>query len=354
MKLNSFFKKENYAIKKITEKLLILFIEKKGTFEEVFYTLHKRPRLSEMVRRNSVIVYPKEKIFIVMQGPIMYKDNFTFETLKLYKKMYVGVEIILSTWEGENSALVKKIKDLGVIVIENKKPLFGGHHNINFQIESSKNGLIEAKRMGAEFAVKLRTDQRMYNPDSLNLFLMLHYQYPVDKRTKQKGRLFSINIGVMKYRLYCVGDMMFFGQIDEMLIYWSCPYDTRTLPAVSNKLTTLEVSKMLIAETYLTVKYLERIGHKIQWTPEDSWGVYGKYFCILDHSLFDMFWNKHNSYTEYKSRFYTMNHNWELISYADWLAIYTGRAIDMTQPLSFRKIHEGCSLEGPDTFIAHE
>lgn len=354
MKLSSFFRKENYSVRKITDKVLVFFLNKKGQHEGVFYTTHKRPRYSDMVKRNSVIVVPKEKITIVMQGPIMTKDDFTFETLKLYKKMYVGVNIILSTWKNEDGATIKKIKGLGVTVLENEKPQFYGHHNINLQIKSSENGILEAKKQGAEFVLKVRTDQRMYNPDSINLFLMLHYQYPPDKNTNQKGRLFSINIGVMKYRLYCVGDMMFFGQIDEMLLYWSPPHDTRVLSSISQKLTTFEVSKMLVAETYLTVKYLERVGHKIKWTVEDSWDVYGKYFCIIDHPLFDMIWNKHNSHTEYKSRFYTMNHNYELITYADWLATYNGKQLNIDQLSKFYNISEGGSLENPNLFIAQE
>lgn len=353
MNLSTFFRKESYSLRKITDKALIFFLEKKGGWEGFFYTINKRPRYADEVRRNSVIVGQKEKVAMVMQGPVMVKDDFTFETLKLYKKMYHGVDIILSTWKNEDPLTIKKIKDLGVTVIENEKPSFYGHHNINLQIESSKNGLLEARRRGAEFAIKVRTDQRMYNPDNINLFLMLHYQYPPDQTTVQKGRLFSINIGVMKYRLYCVGDMMFFGHIDEILFYWSCPHDTRTL-TISPNLTTLEVSKLLIAETYLTVKYLERRGHKVQWTVEDSWQAYGKYFCIMDHAFFDMLWNKHNSHIEYKSRFYTMNHNYELISYADWLATYMNKPLNMEQLATFYKIREGGSLEKPNDFIAQE
>lgn len=353
MKLSSFFRKENYTVRKLTDKALVFFFEKKGKWEGFFYTMSRKPRSADMVRRNSVIVKPDEKIAIVMQGPIMTKDNFTFETLKLYKKMYNGIDIILSTWENEDPVAIKRIMDLGVIVIKNKKPAFAGPYNVNLQIESSKNGLLEAKRRGAEFAVKVRSDQRMYNPDSINLFLMLHYQYPPDQNSKQKGRLFSINIGVMKYRLYCVGDMMFFGQIDEMLIYWGCKYDMRNLVIPPN-LTTLEVSRLMIAETHLTISYLEKIGHNPLWTAEDSWSVYGKYFCIIDHPLFDLYWNKYSSYTEYKSRFYTMNHNYESLTYADWLAAYMGKPLNLEQLREFYNIREGGSLENPKDFIAQE
>lgn len=353
MKLSSFFRKENYSINKIIGKTLIYFLQKKGLRDGLFYTIHKRPRYSDAVKRKSTIISPNEKIAIVMQGPLVLKDNFTLETLKLYKKMYEGVDLILSTWKNEDKNTLDKIKELGITVIENNKPPFFGHHNVNLQIESSKNGLLEAKRRGAEFAVKLRSDQRMYNPDSINLFLFLHYQYPPDPTTKQKGRLFSINIGVMKYRLYCVGDMMFFGQIDEMLTYWSSEYDTRVLH-VKPGLTTFEVSKLMIAETYLTIKYLEKVGHRIGWTYEDSLEVYGKYFCIIDHSFFDMFWYKHNSYLEYKSRFYTMNHNYELISFADWLAIYFKKPLKIEQMKHFYKIREGGSLEDQEEYISEE
>lgn len=353
MKLSSLLRKENYSLQKIIGKALIYFLQKKGESDGLFYTIHKRPRLADSVNRNSTIVKPSEKIAIVMQGPLVTKDNFTFETLKLYKKIYEDVDIILSTWKNEDRDTLEQIKRLGVVVLENEKPSFPGHHNINMQIESSKNGLFEAKRRGAEFAVKLRSDQRIYNPDAINLFLFLHYQYPPDPSVKQKARLFSINIGVMKYRLYCVGDMLFFGQIDEMLTYWACEYDTRTLH-VTPGLTTSEVSKLMVAETYLTVKYLEKVGHEITWTYENSLEAYGKYFCIVDHAFFDLFWYKHNSYLEYKSRFYTMNHNYEPISFTDWLAFYLKKPIRIEQMRYFYEIKEGASLEEPTRVISEE
>lgn len=353
MKLSSLVRKENYSLQKIIGKALIYFLQKKGESDGLFYTLHKRPRYADRVKKRSIIIKPPERVAIVMQGPLALKDDFTFETLKLYKVMYEGVDLILSTWKGEDTETLNRIRNLGVVLIENEKPSFPGHHNINMQIVTSESGLLEAKRRGAQFGVKLRTDQRMYNPDSINLFILLHYQYPPDPTTKQKGRLFSINIGVMKHKLYSVGDMLFFGEIDEMLTYWACEHDTRTLHLEPN-LSTLEVSKLMLAETYLTVKYLEKAGHRLLWTAEDSLHAYGTYFCIVDHSFFDLYWCKHNSFLEYKSRFYTMNHSHEPLSFADWLAAYLKRPIDVHQIESFYKIKEGGNLEYPNKFISEE
>ncbi len=42
-----------------------------------------------------------EDTAIVMQGPIMYDDDFTMETLYRYRAIYPDTLIILSTWEGE-------------------------------------------------------------------------------------------------------------------------------------------------------------------------------------------------------------------------------------------------------------
>ena len=74
---------------------------------------------------------------LVMQGPILLSNDFTFETLKLYRKIFPRTRLILSTWEDENAEELIKIRELGVEVILNNKPNYSGPANINFQIVSA-------------------------------------------------------------------------------------------------------------------------------------------------------------------------------------------------------------------------
>ena len=60
-----------------------------------------------------------------------------------------------------------------VEIIKNSKPDYSGIANINFQIESTKNGILKAKKLGLKYCLKTRTDQRIYRHDFILFFLSL-------------------------------------------------------------------------------------------------------------------------------------------------------------------------------------
>ncbi len=66
------------------------------------------------------------KIAIVVQGPIIIKNDFTFETLKLYINIFPNAIVILSTWDDQSVRVISKIRDLGIRVIINKYPKYSG------------------------------------------------------------------------------------------------------------------------------------------------------------------------------------------------------------------------------------
>ena len=76
-------------------------------------------------------------------------NNFTFETIKLYKKNIPNAKIIFSTWELPK-ALERELKELNVSVIVNQKPKNPGIFNINLQIATSKSGILLAKKLKDE------------------------------------------------------------------------------------------------------------------------------------------------------------------------------------------------------------
>jgi hypothetical protein len=88
------------------------------------------------------------KIAIVVQGPIIIKNDFTFETLKLYINIFPNAIVILSTWDDQSVRVISKIRDLGIRVIINKYPKYSGIGNVNYQIISTINGLVKAESLG--------------------------------------------------------------------------------------------------------------------------------------------------------------------------------------------------------------
>lgn len=79
-----------------------------------------------------------EECCIVMQGPISHQEDFTFEIIRFYKKVFPGKLIIVSTWEGEDTVKIEEATDC--VVIKSKLPIKSGISNINYKAYSSYAG----------------------------------------------------------------------------------------------------------------------------------------------------------------------------------------------------------------------
>ena len=77
------------------------------------------------------------EVGIILQGPPVYKDDFTFNTVNLYKQKYPYAQIIVSLWDDVDDDYVKKVEALNVKVLISKKPT-PGINNINLQIKSTE------------------------------------------------------------------------------------------------------------------------------------------------------------------------------------------------------------------------
>ena len=127
-----------------------------------FLTYHLRPKFAAEINTNTANQIPPNKLAIIIQGPLLRTNNFTIETIKLYKQIFRGAKLILSTWEDENQETIDEAKTHGVEVIVNKFPNKSGPFNVNYQLKSTMGGLFAAYELGYECSIKTRTDQRLY------------------------------------------------------------------------------------------------------------------------------------------------------------------------------------------------
>ena len=64
---------------------------------------------------------------IVLQGPIAYENNYTADTIRLYRKVYPNAPIVVSTWPGESTDDFRKIcRENSVALLENVPPEIAG------------------------------------------------------------------------------------------------------------------------------------------------------------------------------------------------------------------------------------
>jgi len=309
-------------------KLLSLFeivIEKVQKSSNYFITYNKRPILP--ISNFNKISNTNIHFAIVVQGPIVKNNSFTFETLNLYRNNYPNAIIILSTWEDEGKEVKVWEKALGIIVLYNSKPSIMGFSNINLQIISTKNGIKKAKELGAEYVIKTRTDQRFYVDNVDQYFINILENFPLkSSSSRQQKRIIGLSLNTFKYRMYGLSDMFIFGHISDMLLYWDIPLDERTF----NKNEIEKFNKTLrtyanwrICEVYLMTEFLNKTNHNLLWTIEDSWKVFSNQFCIIDSNSIDLYWGK---YTFLENRWISYDdkvNQYEEFSFKDWLNLYT-------------------------------
>lgn len=285
-----------------------------------YITLHTRPKCSEEIHTFSDESTYSENVCIVLQGPILKTDDFTLNTIKLYKKIFSNTKIILSTWDNEDKVYLKKLKNENIKIVLNKLPAQSGVANINYQICSTQNGIKYAKSTGAQFVIKNRTDQRMYSPNVVQFLLNLYHQFPSKKKYAQHGRILGVSLDTFKYRLYSLTDMLLFGHVDDMLLYFSPPLDTRTV--YQPPLNLLEASKQNYCEIYLATHFLLKIGFNIEWSLKQSWKAFAECFLVFDTESIDLYWPKYGHLSEYRYRTYKSLTNKQLMDFKEWLNIH--------------------------------
>jgi len=262
---------------------------------------------------------------IVIQGPIDKENDFTLETIKLYKEIFEGTLIILSTWDDEDGNYIDKLKRENIQIVINKKPDHFGPFNINLQLYSSFYGIKKAKELGATHVLKTRADQRIYGTNAIEFLYNLERIFPLAQGYVQKERIISTNIFTLKYRPYLISDMTVFGNIDDMLLFWGADLDIRAPFSIENTLSGREIAKLRIAEVYIVTEFLKKLGHELQWTIQDYWQILADHFCIIDSQSIDLYYHKaaRHKFKENKFINYDGENNMRGLTFREWINLYS-------------------------------
>lgn len=284
-----------------------------------FYNLKNFPIKAKNYQLQSD-AYTIPSLCIVIQGPIVKENDFTLETCKIYKKIFNNSEtIILSTWDTEDKKYLKNFESIGVKVLLSKAPDFAGRANLNYQILSTMKGLKEGEKLGCEYAIKTRTDQRFYSTNlSRDLFNLLKI-YPPSPNYNMHSRLVALSFNSFKYRYYGISDMFLFGNTQDMLKYWNSPLDTKKYEEYKT-IKQKDLWQQYCSETYIASHFLKNIGVTPEYTLKHTWKIYKDLFIFIDKEILDMYWPK---YTNLDSRWRLFRPNMlEEMHHSDWLNLY--------------------------------
>lgn len=262
---------------------------------------------------------------ILIQGPI--KDNIKFlnETIKIYKKNFPKTIIVLSMWDYEEKFLNVYLKNQIDKVIVNKRSdvKHEAIGNLNLQTWSTFNGLKYITKCKKKYTIKQRADGRFYNPNTLNFLKYLSKSFPT--KNKKISRILVSNIGTMKYRFFCLSDVLVYGETKNLLKYFTNESYNKSINKMYSKINLkfpIIKGVPLVVETFLCIRYLKNIGMKIKLDQSSWWKSLKKYFLIFDISNIDFYHNKHGQYFEERQIKTYSNIDHEVINFSDWIYLY--------------------------------
>ncbi len=174
------------------------------------------------------------------------------------------------------------------------------------QLESCKNGLKFIAEKNITYTFKTRSDQRYYNKSILGFLESIHKDYnliyPVNKTSRQRGRIITMSFDSFLYRLYGLSDMMHFGYTEDIYKYWDSDYDTRQFVdselIQKSQINQMEYSKLRLCEVYFMTEFLKRVGFQVEWDLNSYWQAVRERFIIVDSSSLDFYWPKYTNYEE--------------------------------------------------------
>lgn len=219
----------NFALKGMQPSRRTIF---KGNFIKHLYSEDEYFMISSFPRCvHGLPVKGTERDFsdtaILLQGPVAIKDDFTLNTVKMYRQYYNGIKIIVSTWIDTDSRLVERLRDAGADVVLSEYPAVNPPGNLNCQLISALAGVKRAKTVGAKYTVKTRTDQRYYNPCALSMLLGLYEQ----------GKVIMLGGVSNSYcaRPFYISDFLAFGETEEIKLIYDCELESEATVTERNK-----------------------------------------------------------------------------------------------------------------------
>ena len=275
---------------------------------------------------DEIFIDKTSDVAILMRGQIIKVDDFTMNSLKMYRLYYPDAEIFLSTWDycvDEQFYDFANKYNIKLVLSKFVKPKTG-YKSDNLQIIGNVNGLKEIIKNKIQYTLSTRTDQRFYSPNLLlylkNIISDNPYKKSNNSKDRQKNRLLAMSFDSFMFRLYGIGDMFLFGLTDDVYNYWNSDHDQRIINYKStNKISLRELAKKRYSEVYFMTEFLKRNGHNLEWTLNDYFEVIRKRFIIIDSSSMDFFWPKYSFFEERHKDFEDIR--FKEISFADWLLI---------------------------------
>lgn len=306
-----------------------------------FFNYKVRPKYSNSIVEQIINTDTKPgELAIVIQGLPELKEDFTLETIRIYKKIFPGALLIVSTWDTVSKDILELYENEGCVIVINKSFTPCGYGNVNYQICTTLAGIRRAKELGAIYTIKNRSDQRIYKPFAFEYLKSLLQILPVNhEHVPLKGRIVTVpSGGGQMFNPFYLQDFFYFGYTDDLLKLFDIQYDNRNIASSPNYLRETykpcshgQMCDSLIPEVYIIKKFLEKY-ITINETVKESWSVTKDLFIIIDDDDLNLYWPKYNMYSINErdnscNGFCTPDSRHQQINFTNFINIKCGRFI---------------------------
>ncbi len=90
-------------------------------------------------------------------------------------------------------------------------------------------------------------------------------------------------MNTFKDRFYGVSDMLMFGKIEDMCLYWSIKFDNKSFDDFKPEGNPMYFMKQSTAEGYLVTEFMKIINWNPKWNKVDHEIYLKNYFISVDH-----------------------------------------------------------------------
>jgi hypothetical protein len=266
------------------------------------------------------------RVGVVVQGKVQGDGDFTLRTVQHYRHSFPGCPIFVSTWKDESPQVVRQLEAAGAIVILSEPPERAGSSHINYQIRSTFAGIVAAERAGCRYVLKTRTDTRMYAPNIPDYLAALIEDFPPASGHDVRGRLAVLDWATRLFLPQHPSDMMMFGHVEDMRIYWDVPL-CESLHGFSRAECTKydELISPLVPEIYLCRHFLRKLGYPFEETVTSWWQILADLFVVVDRVTLEHFWPKYNFDVEHHNSLDDHRRNEAVCTFREWLGIMQAR-----------------------------
>ena len=330
----------------ITRILAVTFAKLFSRFSRYYCMIEFLPKKAEDITPCSLLTDTKNNEYaVVIQGPV---NEFTAESVRVYRKIFPKAVIIVSTWVNTDERLAAELRGLADDVLLNEPPKTSGLLNVNYQAKSSYAGIRRAYELGIPYVMKTRSDQRIYTPLMFEYFKSLLEVFPLDGRYSQwqKERIIVDSRSFISHQ-YFLRDFFYFGTSQDLMNFFALPPDP-----INCTMSTLEMSRYrnsfkkwlnskgktridISPEIQLTKSYIKRFGPEgCESTLKNFWECVKGRFLMVSRSELRTFWDR--AHTRHCLNFWNIGQTWDGHPEADadryfitplWLSLVKGHLL---------------------------